>query len=96
MCSSDLDDGRSQIATTALKRLGDVLQRLEILAPAVFTHKAIQAVRYHQGVRDAFGSWPALRNQEREFVLDPSRPHGPTGKGLTYDRGDAPDQGQPS
>jgi glycosyltransferase involved in cell wall biosynthesis len=90
------DDGRSQIATTALKRLGDVLQRLEILAPAVFTHKAIQAVRYHQGVRDAFGSWPALRNQEREFVLDPSRPHGPTGKGLTYDRGDAPDQGQPS
>jgi glycosyltransferase involved in cell wall biosynthesis len=81
------DDGRSEIATAALKMLGDALQRLEMLAPAVFTHKAIQAVRYHQGVRDAFGSWPALRNQEREFLADPRRPSDPTGKGLTSDRG---------
>ena len=80
------DDGRSTVATSALRKLGDVLQRLEILAPAVFTHKAIQAVRYHQGVRDALGSWPALRDQEREFLADPSRPRGPTGKGLTHDR----------
>jgi glycosyltransferase involved in cell wall biosynthesis len=79
-------DGRSELATTALKRIGDVLQRLEILSPAVFTHKAIQAVRYHQGVRDAFGSWPALRDREREFVADPRRPLGPTGKGLTTEQ----------
>jgi glycosyltransferase involved in cell wall biosynthesis len=79
------DDSRSELATTALRKLGGVLQRLELLAPAVFTHKAIQAVRYHQGVRDALGSWPALRANEQQFLADPTRPRGPTGKGATYD-----------
>jgi glycosyltransferase involved in cell wall biosynthesis len=77
------DDRVSGIATSVLERIGRVLQRVNLLKPAVATHKAIQAVRYHQGVRDALGSWQALRKSEREFLADPNRPAEPTGSGLT-------------
>jgi len=80
------DDRRSRFVTSALQRLGGVLQRADLVKPAVATHKAIQAVRYHQGVRDALGSWRALRANEREFLADPARPTEPTGRGVTYDR----------
>jgi glycosyltransferase involved in cell wall biosynthesis len=79
-------DRSSRIATSALERIGSVLQRADLLKPAVATHKAIQAVRYHQGVRDALGSWHALRESEREFLADPNHPVEPTGRGLTSDR----------
>ncbi len=78
-------DGRSTVATTTLRALGNLLQRLRILEPAIYTHKAIQAVRYHQGVRDALGSWGAVREMERRYVAEPNRPRAPTGRGLTYE-----------
>ncbi|MGD0675886.1 MAG: glycosyltransferase [Polyangiaceae bacterium] len=79
------DDARSRLATSTLRRLGQALQRFELFFPAVATHKAIQAVRYHQGVRDRLGSWSAVRDMERDFLADPARPLGPTGQGLTYE-----------
>ena len=79
------DDTRSRLVTSALQRLGSFLQRVDMLRPAVATHKAIQAVRYHQGVRDALVSLIALRDKEREFKADPNRPSEPTGRGVTYE-----------
>jgi glycosyltransferase involved in cell wall biosynthesis len=76
-------DQRADRVTVALRHVGDLLQRVDLLGPAVATHKAIQAVRYHQGVRDALGSWGALRTSEQEFLSDPERPRGPTGVGIT-------------
>jgi glycosyltransferase involved in cell wall biosynthesis len=78
-------DGRSMLATSALRTMGNLLQRLEVLEPAIYTHKAIQAVRYHQGVRDALGSWEAVLEMERRYLAEPNRPKEPTGRGVTYD-----------
>jgi glycosyltransferase involved in cell wall biosynthesis len=78
-------DARSKVAVSVLRGVGNVLQRLEILEPAIYTHKAIQAVRYHQGLRDALGSWESLRRMEKGYIEAPNRPHAPTGYGLTHD-----------
>ncbi len=78
-------DARSKAATAALRALGNALQRMKLLEPAIYTHKAIQAVRYHQGVRDALGSWSAVCEMERKYVAEPNRPREPTGKGVTYE-----------
>lgn len=79
------DDGRSKIAESVLRWTGDTLQRFEVLLPAIYTHKAIQAVRFHQGLRDALGSWQDLRRMEQEYVTSPGRPRTPTGSGATYE-----------
>ena len=76
---------RAKVAESALRWLGNTLQRLEILEPAIYTHKAIQAVRYHQGLRDALGSWGSLQRMERQYAASPDRPGKPTGSGLTYE-----------
>ena len=78
-------DTRSRLATSTLRAMGNLLQRMRVFEPAIYTHKAIQAVRYHQGVRDALGSWDAVLAMEQEYVAEPNRPREPTGKGLTYD-----------
>jgi glycosyltransferase involved in cell wall biosynthesis len=82
VCNSDR---RSQVAESALRWLGNALQELEALEPAIYTHKAIQAVRYHQGLRDALGSWDEVRRMERQYAAAPDRPKTPTGHGLTHD-----------
>jgi hypothetical protein len=68
----------------ALRTAGDLLQRVHLEEPAIYTHKGIQAVLYHRGVRDALGSWNAVREMERAFVSIPDRPREPTGRGVTY------------
>lgn len=78
-------DRQSQLVEAALRRVGNALQGLEALEPAIYTHKAIQAVRYHQGLRDALGSWEAVRQMERQYATAPDRPKAPTGQGLTHD-----------
>jgi glycosyltransferase involved in cell wall biosynthesis len=79
------DDGRSKVAESTLRWVGNTLQRLALREPAIYTHKAIQAVRYHQGLRDALGSWDSLRRMEERYIASPDRPGKPTGSGLTYD-----------
>src|SRR5262249_48608527 len=82
VCAGDM---RSKLATETLRTVGNLLQRMKILEPAIYTHKAIQAVRYHQGVRDALGSWGAVLEMERRYVAEPGRPREPTGRGVTHD-----------
>lgn len=79
------DDLRSGLAEGALRSVGRLLHRLRISEPAIYTHKGIQAVRYHQGVRDALGSWRAVRDMERDYLAAPNRPRQPTGRGPTHD-----------
>jgi hypothetical protein len=81
------NDASSKLATSTLRAMGNLLQRMKIFEPAIYTHKAIQAVRYHQGVRDALGSWDAVLRMEQRYVSEPNRPRAPTGRGLTYDDG---------
>jgi hypothetical protein len=88
VCPSDT---RSRLAESALRWVGNTLQRLSLREPAVYTHKAIQAVRYHQGLRDAVGSWESVRKMERQYATSPGRPRAPTGSGLTYD-GSSPEE----
>jgi glycosyltransferase involved in cell wall biosynthesis len=76
---------RSELAEDALRSLGRLLQGLRVSEPAIYTHKGIQAVLYHRGVRDALGSWHAVEEMERAYVATPNRPHAPTGRGVTYD-----------
>jgi glycosyltransferase involved in cell wall biosynthesis len=79
------DPERSVLAEKALRRAGNALQALRIAEPAIYTHKGIQAVLYHRGVRDALGSWQAVEAMEREYLTTPNRPHAPTGRGATFD-----------
>lgn len=75
LCWSDTL-GRAGIGT--LHALGSALQRLGLTVPAVATHKAILAVAFHLGVKDALGSWPAVRAERRAFLAMPDRPLDPT------------------
>jgi GT2 family glycosyltransferase len=68
--------GRAGIAL--LHRLGDGLQQLGLTGPAIATHKAILAIAYHLGVRQALGSWSALLDEKRSFRALPVRPADPT------------------
>jgi len=67
----------------ALRLLGGVLQKAGLWSPAVATHKAILAVQYHLGVKDALGSWAALAQSAEQFSQSPDRPREPTGRGVT-------------
>lgn len=62
----------------ALRSLGLVLHKVGLVQPAIGTHKAILAVAYHLGVREALGSWSALCIEKRAFGALPSRPLDPT------------------
>ena len=68
--------GRSGIA--ALRGLGLALHGVGLVKPAIATHKAILAVAYHLGVKEALGSWSALRTEERAFEASQERPMDPT------------------
>lgn len=61
-----------------LRSVGGALQALGLTGPAVATHKAILAVAFHLGVKQALGSWPAVRALGRGFLATPGRPLDPT------------------
>jgi GT2 family glycosyltransferase len=75
LCWSD-SLGRGGIAV--LRHAGTAFQRLGLTAPAVATHKGIMALAYHLGVKDALGSWSAVRAEGRAFLAAPERPLDPT------------------
>ncbi len=68
--------GRGSIS--GLRKLGEGLQRLGLAEPAIATHKAILAIAFHLGVKEALGSWNAVRDQARAFAARPDRPLDPT------------------
>jgi GT2 family glycosyltransferase len=68
--------GRGGIA--GLRSLGEGLKRVGLPLPAIATHKAILAIAYHLGVKEALGSWRAVREEARAFAARPDRPPDPT------------------
>jgi GT2 family glycosyltransferase len=75
---SCLADGLGRAAIAVLRRTGDLLQRAGWIAPAVATHKGIAAIAYHLGVKQALGSWTAVRAEGRAFLAAPDHPLDPT------------------
>ena len=71
-------DGLTYTGIEGLRLTGSVLQRLGLTAPAVATHKAILALAYHLGVKDALGSWAlvldASARSRRRLKLRTRRP----------------------
>jgi glycosyltransferase involved in cell wall biosynthesis len=76
----------TRAGTELLRAIGGVLKKAGIFWPALATYKAIHAVQYHAGVREALGSWSALRESQKAFVRDPRRPLEPTRGGKTHSR----------
>lgn len=71
-------DRLGSVGIGSLRLLGNALQGAGRIDLAIATHKAILAIAYHLGVRDALGSWGALRAAERAFAATPGRPTDPT------------------
>ncbi len=71
-------DPLGHAAIAGLRAAGRSFQRLGLTAPAVASHKAILALAFHMGVKDALGSWSALLAERRGFLATPGRPLDPT------------------
>lgn len=76
----------TRAGTELLRAIGGVLKRSGAFWPALATYKAIYTVQYHAGVREALGSWSALRESRKAFARDPRRPLEPTRGGKTHSR----------
>jgi glycosyltransferase involved in cell wall biosynthesis len=61
-------DSLAQTGIATLHTTGNLLQRLGLIGPAIATHKAILALAFHVGVKDALGSWQALLDAKRRFA----------------------------
>jgi GT2 family glycosyltransferase len=75
MCWSDRI---GHLSIAALRGLGLLLHLLRMVGPAIATHNAIMAVAYHLGVKEAWGSWDAVLEEQRTFVALPGRPLHPS------------------
>ena len=67
---------RTAIAT--LNLIGRVLQRLHLHTLAIATHKAILALAFHLGVKDALGSWRRVLDSAQAFASTADAPRNPT------------------
>jgi hypothetical protein len=76
----------TRAGTELLRAIGGVLKKAGVFWPALATYKAILAIQYHAGVKEALGSWSALRESEKAFMRDPRRPLEPMRRGKTYSR----------
>jgi hypothetical protein len=65
-------------AIFTLNVTGKVLQRLGLHSLAIATHKAILALAFHLGVKDALGSWQNVLLAARKFTSAPHAPRNPT------------------
>lgn len=76
-------DRSVRFGSGALRHIGEGLAHVALRGPAIATHRAILALQYHAGVRDALGSWKQFLSAAAEFERDADRPFGPTGRGPT-------------
>jgi GT2 family glycosyltransferase len=74
----------TRAGTEVLRAIGGILKKAGIFWPALATYKAIHAIQFHAGVREAMGSWSALRQSQKKFMSDPRRPLEPTRGGETH------------
>jgi GT2 family glycosyltransferase len=65
-------------AISTLNMTGRGLQRVGLTAPAIATHKAILALAFHLGVKDALGSWRNVLRSAESFAAAPGAPREPT------------------
>jgi GT2 family glycosyltransferase len=75
LCWSDV---LSSGGIASLRGIGTALQRAGLVEQALATHKAIQALAYHSGVKQSLGSWGGLLEAKRAFAAAPGRPLDPT------------------
>jgi len=71
-------DRLGQTTISALRSGGKLLHRFHFTGMAVASHKGIMALAYHLGVKEALGSWAAVRAEGRAFKASPGRPLDPT------------------
>lgn len=67
-------NGLADSGIAALKWTGDVFQRVGLTGPAIATHKAILALAFHLGVKDALGSWGRVLEAKRRFAAAEAAP----------------------
>jgi glycosyltransferase involved in cell wall biosynthesis len=65
-------------AISTLNMTGRGLQRVGLTAPAIATHKAILALAFHLGVKQALGSWRNVLRSAQSFAAAPDAPRNPT------------------
>jgi glycosyltransferase involved in cell wall biosynthesis len=58
----------------ALRVTGNALQRIGLMDPAIATHKAILAIAFHVGVKNALGSWRELLAAKRRLAETDAAP----------------------
>jgi glycosyltransferase involved in cell wall biosynthesis len=67
-------DAMANAGIATLHTAGNVLQKAGLFGPAIATHKAILAMAFHVGVKDALGSWGALLQEKRRFATAAAAP----------------------
>lgn len=60
-------DSLTNSMVSLLRGLGIILKKINMLMPAVATHKAIISLKQHQGLKDTYGSWAAFRAAEMDY-----------------------------
>ena len=62
---------RSDVVTKLMvsffRWFGIFLRKINLLTPAIATHKAIISLKQHQGLKDVYGSWSAFKNAEKVY-----------------------------
>jgi GT2 family glycosyltransferase len=67
-------NGLADSGIAALKWSGHMLQRVGLIGPAIATHKAILALAFHLGVKDALGSWASVLEAKRRLAATETAP----------------------
>jgi GT2 family glycosyltransferase len=62
----------------ALRWIGNGLRLIGLVGPAIATHKAILALAYHLGVKNALGSWRRVLQARHIFASAADAPRDPT------------------
>lgn len=57
----------TDLAVSFFRWFGIFLKKINLVTPAIATHKAIISVKQHQGLRDAYGSLSKFRKAERGY-----------------------------
>ncbi|MCK5610463.1 glycosyltransferase [Candidatus Pacearchaeota archaeon] len=62
-------DFLTNVVVSLFRSIGFLLQKLNLIIPAIATHKAIISLKQHQGLKDVYGSWAVFRKAEQDYRL---------------------------
>lgn len=60
-------DALTNVTVSFFRGFGIFLRKINLTTLAIATHKAIIALKQHQGLRDTYGSWSELRKAEKDY-----------------------------